>query len=370
MGTDLLVAVNPNILGADPTSEEALMKNLAAQPQQLWISEEWGGSFLATTRDPSSYRHALRGALTKWYDGRSENRKDAKGKEYNVVEPRLSLLTGSTPSHLEQFTTQNDWMNGFLNRKIFMMGESQRSFNSPQLDTTASTRREFLLRTLTEAFQCVDPSQCVGIEDIARDRLYDWLQLDKERSDVLTDVHKAALKRTRMHVSKVATVIGWDCGGARSSQPWKVSIAIINFAIAVAEFHRRTVTNIIDNIAQNRDMCDLRNLYRSLSPEEYRHPGECYRVAGMLKRRFDAVMETAVAEGRVAVQSQNGQQFYKLIEDGEPEKYDPHLVVTVPPITEAPVRLVVDNTQYIQPPEAHSKDAMALHMHTRGFEYD
>lgn len=289
---DLVREALPNREMEHPGSPEALVDDLIEQSQRILIYQEFG-SFLAQTSN--GQMTSVRARLTEIYDAQPVGRRLVKRKGDAAIcrDPRLSVIGGVAPEFLEDNTTEGDWGGGFLARFVTFLAKRERLLDSPAYDPKGLARLSEMLRSyLPDPFKDRMPKECLGFSKPARALWRDWNSEIEERN--VPSRVRAAVARTPGHALKMAMLIAWDVGAARSGEPWEVGLPEVNLALQLAEAHVESVLALADGFAADRDMRDRRRVLRAING----HPtpfGDVIRVAQVTKRRGQEMIDTLLA---------------------------------------------------------------------------
>jgi uncharacterized protein DUF3987 len=296
----------PKSIMATPGSPQACIDALNGTPQILLYPEF--GSFLQNTE--SGVLAPLRMTLTDLYDcgvaGRdlvkSRQRPKQKDPEQN---PRLSVFGGVTPGLLEAYTTEIDWSEGFLARFFTMYASSDRQLPYARFEGSEGTAERDRLADLllsyskaADPFTGDDPKPCGGFTLGAASRWDAWCVELKKAALKGDNAVRAAIHRAHGHALKVALLLSWDFGTARSGAPWNVDLDTLEPALAFTQLHIESVEEIAAGLASDRDMRDERRLYRAIedTPIEF---GEAILKARLTKKRGYEMIESLLEKKMV-----------------------------------------------------------------------
>src|ERR1700682_1045561 len=141
---ELIKEARPSTLCDMPGSDEGFVDALSINPNTLLIYPEFG-DFLVKTQ--SGYSTPLRMRLAQVYDCLPVSRVLARGKRTTVPFPRVSMLAGATPDHLERYTETVDWPGGVLSTLCLVTGSKEKDYPVPTEDATGRAK---LVRSLTQ----------------------------------------------------------------------------------------------------------------------------------------------------------------------------------------------------------------------------
>jgi hypothetical protein len=134
-----------------PGSPEACLDSLKSGPQII-VYDEFG-AFLQTTG--MGQLAPLRMVLTDLYDcgrhvGRNLVRRKDRETPKEIPDSRLSVLGGVTPGLLETYTTDVDWVDGFLGRFFTIYATSERRVSASTSTQRKTRQRTWLVDTLKD----------------------------------------------------------------------------------------------------------------------------------------------------------------------------------------------------------------------------
>ena len=156
LATDLLLEVDPNLVGNQPDSAEGLMEEVAASPQTTLVYSELG-EFLAKTQ-PGSRQEGQRTLQTALYDGVTMTRRLAR-RTVTIEHPRLTILGGVSDTYLERYTRDEDYTGGYMSRFALFGGVSEHDPEGTGDPETAARLRHSLLVRLPRVQQASDRPQ-------------------------------------------------------------------------------------------------------------------------------------------------------------------------------------------------------------------
>lgn len=348
LGTQLLVDAGlAKLVAPDPTAEEALLKYLQVQPTQIYIYPE-GQTLLANTAaGGNNYRSKLRGAFTEWYDCIDKTRVDAKGSELKVLHPRLSMLVGCTPRHLEDFTTLLDWEGGFIGRFFFATGPITRTLTQRKVNPGLRT----WLRDWLSAANTKKSSDVGGfLTPAAQERWDVWVPAMRLRVDAVAPRIAPLLRRADLMAAKASSLVARDLT-ARYERDWPIDETVLNVGIAIAEMHIENARVLGSNIAATHEQRELLATFNAIPPgSEWVHRGVISLNAQLTSFKVKRYLETLVEQARVELTEQAGQPYVRRHLGGTPRAWmdgyappgdPPPDMVTPPPAAEEGMSVLV-----------------------------
>ncbi len=300
----------PKAAAVQPGSREHLIDALIARPQMILFYPEFG-SFLAASEH--GQLNSVRAAMAEAYDGTRIGRGTVskKGLAEEVENPRLSVLGGVTPGFLEKHTTESDWMDGWLARFAVLLGERERYTKRPPFDEAGCRRLVAKLRsymTGSDLFDGKRPAACRADAPFTPEAgaLWDaWVEPAQSRGG--HSRIRASIARAPDFALKVALLLAWDFGGARSGKPWSIGAEEVAFATRLSDIHIESAISLGEGITGSKDMRDRRRVLSAVQKLAQVNgavypvtPGLIYKEAELLSRQAEECLRTLVAEGTLA----------------------------------------------------------------------
>jgi len=296
----------PGSIMTRPGSPEACIEAISDRVPQILFYEEFG-SFLQGTEKGRGQLAPLRMVLTDLYDcGRIGKQlvpgKNSKCRKVYKGNPRLSILAGVTPGLLEAFTTEIDWTEGFLGRFFTMYATSEKESSAGTFH--GEDVRKELSKTLKEYATGQDiftaamkPCEGFGLGALAL--WEEWCHLLKDMARKSERESAAAIHRALGHVVKIAMLLSWDYGEARSGEPWSIELSALEPAIKIVSLHIESVEEIAQGLAVDRDMKDERRMLQAITetPVDY---AEALRRAHLIKKRADDMIASLLEKKLIA----------------------------------------------------------------------
>jgi hypothetical protein len=255
----LLMDANVGIVAETPGSHEGLSEGLRANPKQLIVYPEFG-SFLANTE--KGYQVPIKTTLTDAYDGSDLGRALAKSRRGVIKSPRLSILGGSTIDFLERHTEPADWMGGFLARFFTIYADRERTFRKQPhaVPGRAGLIERLQLLNGVETFG----GPCLGFHPSVDDLWDGWYDDTEQRMKNSARETRASIARSHSMAMKIALILAWDYGAARSGEDWYVTEAELAPAIRLTEFHIKSVLELGDRLAPSKVLRDRLAILHSI----------------------------------------------------------------------------------------------------------
>lgn len=299
LASKVLSAVLPDVIGDRPNSYEALIDNLVAKPKQVIYYDDFGAEFLPRAYKLGGPMHAVKGGFTEAWSNTRLGRSTVRGSR-SVDDPRLSLMGATAPDMLDQYVTIEDWTGGFMSRFFTVyVPKRERFLVTPQEHPAYREDAVNHLRNIVENQPAV-VGRHTGFTSPAKALWREWLmKLEAHRNgDQVPLEVQAALARADTFALKIALLLAWDRGDARSGGPWQLEDDIIMWAIRLTEIHVQSSLTVGQRLATSFDMRDRRRVLEILTPEP-QSLGDVQLRAKMLKGRAKMLLESLLEEGTV-----------------------------------------------------------------------
>lgn len=309
----------PERIGAEPGSAEAVVDELFYKPQQIVFIEEYGALLASTER---GYATAIKTKWTQAYDGGRMARVKANKKGVVVDNPRLSLLAGGAPGYVERHTEPVDWTEGFLARHTTILANRERLIKKPMADRDLEDRLVTWLKAVgaLDSYAPGGPGPCLGISDEAIDLFGAW-------TDGLAAIGRTgrnrmispALSRATTMAIKVAGLLAWDWGTARTGGSWMLGAEEMCAATKIVDLHVQSVLEIGEWLAPDKAMRDRRKVLSLIGVDSVAR-SHVLSESQMLKRAFDDVIGTLLEERVIRLDLIDGHQWYARSDPRMPVK--------------------------------------------------
>ena len=297
LATDLLLEVDPNLVGNQPDSAEGLMEEVAASPQTTLVYSELG-EFLAKTQ-PGSRQEGQRTLQTALYDGVTMTRRLAR-RTVTIEHPRLTILGGVSDTYLERYTRDEDYTGGYMSRFALFGGVSEHDPEGTGDPETAARLRHSLLVRLRRAYN----KQVIGPSNLTNDAWAVYLPWLRHRTAMAKDAatnpwlrgtvarnHEQALKAAMLHafIEGKANDAGWSL----DADDLKVGMHVI------AEPSLATTTWTVETLTADPHRRRRRELLELLRRGPQSRPALA-RHFKLPKRHFTELIGSVEAEGLLA----------------------------------------------------------------------
>jgi hypothetical protein len=295
----------PNCVGEVPGSQEGLYESLRSQQRQVVVYGEFG-EFLAKAEE--GYMMPLKTALTNLWDAIPIGRALANSRKGPVNDPRLSLLCGVATDLLERHTEQSDWTGGFLARFLTFFAEPEREFATPPIDDAA--KRQAMTQWLKQlAAPSNPPGPCLWLDSQGQQMWNDWYESMRPLRTGANRRAAAACSRATSNAAKVALLVSWDIGQARTGNPWHVGPTELQSALKIADLHLKSVLELGERVTGSRDMRDRATVLRHVS-DVPTPMGYILKQSELLKRRVNDLLETLMEERTIGRTTVNGETCF------------------------------------------------------------
>ena len=231
---ELCLTAMPQLHGAEPYSEEGMLKFLATNPRQLNVWEDWGTLLRRWGGGANNYGSKLKVRLVGTYDCNSLTMPSAK-EVFHIENPKITILTSCNPPFIRDFSEPEDFSGGLYSRFFFVWAHATRDVK-PVIDRPLESELVGFLRDWA-----ADDTQrlCRGLEPGPGEEA--WLAWRKDLQDRLaTHTSEAARSMTGRLVLQAAKIMLLLCVAQRHITPetkgqWFIPAAVVAPAIAIAE---------------------------------------------------------------------------------------------------------------------------------------
>lgn len=332
-------------IGSDPASEEALVKTLVRRPQQTLIYDDMG-SFLSNVSSVAhNYRARIVDQATSLYDGSSFTR-EKFGRTLRVGEPRLGIVGGCTPIHIESFTTVLHWEGGFMSRFLILYAEAERDIRY-RLDDWESydwiVSRAKALWAMKEAYDLTtgvgkkvpsrdfwfgrDPStplgRCLGLDQDSNELWQSWWDRTRTRVRALPDRLSGVGSRAPLIAAKTATLLAWDRfvrerEAGDVSGDWTINPSDMQAAIGIAELSFRSTIDLTRRVVTSDDARQKRVVLDAVG-EDWTSQAVVFQDCGLLRKRANEALETLREEGLIERNKVSNVIYWKRLRQTQEE---------------------------------------------------
>lgn len=293
-----------------PGSPEGAIEAIRdAKGQGCFMYPEFG-QFLASTE--RGYAVPIKTLFTNAYDCAPIGRALARKREGAIKDVRVSIFGGSTIDFLERHTEPADWTGGFLARFLTIYADRERviRLQPPNPDTSVEKRLIEHLQTLAGLDSFAGP--CRGFTPEAERMWNEWFDETEARATDSAREVQAGVYRAHSMAQKIALILSWDDGRARTGAEWWVEPDMLTYAMRIVNLHLDSVLEIGRQLASSKDGRDQRAVLHVL--EKAHGPvslGEVITLSKVgLKKRVLEVMDTLAERNEIVNVSQNGKSFY------------------------------------------------------------
>ena len=307
----LLEDALPGRVAEEPGSAEGLVDGLRLSPRQLICYGEFGQFLSAAVQGHMSN---VKTAYTNIYDGQPIGRRTVKKQLGVIQKPRLSLLAASTPEYLEDYTLPIDWTGGFLCRWLILAATREREFIETPPNPEATEKQ--LIGRLQELASFTNAGPCAGKTVEASQLWRAWVQ-EKRSIKAGREEVVSSIERAEGFALKIAGILSWEEGNARSGQPWQISAEAMESAIAITNLHLSSIFSVVGLISINPTQRLKRKILRVIDRHKAADLGMITFEAGLLKRHAMEILETLLTEDAiVSAQTAKGSAGYSLSATG------------------------------------------------------
>lgn len=285
-----------------PGSAEGLLEAIRQMAGRSLIAYPEFGSFLAQTE--MKYATPIKTLLTDAYDGGSLGRALANKRRGAVKDARVSVFGGSTLYYLERHTEPVDWTGGFLARFFTIYANAEREY--PLQPPNPPGKKQLMDRLNQFIHIDTTAGECQGFDAEATKLWTDWYHKCKEMTTKSVQATRASISRAHGMAQKIALLLGWDFGTARTGEPWWIGTEELEPAIAMTDLHIESVLEIGEHLAPTRDLRDRMAVLDAMPPKRGLTLGQVITQSKVgLKKRVQDLLGTLEEEGLVRRVSAN-----------------------------------------------------------------
>jgi hypothetical protein len=222
-------------------------------------------------------------------------RRRANDKTVRVDDPRLSIMAACSIPYLEKHTLAEDWTGGFMGRWMVLYGRRERSDPDP-----VGCRKDvpWLVAGLKDRATTPSAGWCIGFDKEAKERWSHWYHdvMARQLPGNIVGIRARAPTIAR----KIALIYGWDYGGARDGDPWRIDMRVLEPAIKLTELHIKSLVHLAGVIAEHPDARLRRSVLMAIDQKGgVATLGEIIGILKMRKRPIIEMLDAALEEGIV-----------------------------------------------------------------------
>lgn len=312
LATDMLMELDPNLIGNQPDSAEGLMEELVASPQTTLVYSELG-EFLAKTQ-PGSRQESQRTLQTALYDGVTMTRRLAR-RTVTIEHPRLTILGGVSDTYLERYTRDEDYTGGYMSRFALFGGRSEHDPKDGQDSDLAQSLWQSLLIRLRIAYH----KEIIGPSNLTEDawKVYvPWLdgRTAMAKDPATNPWLRGTVARNHEQAIKAAMLNAYVEGKADATG-WALDADDMNLGMhTVAESTLATTTWTVETLTADPHQRRRRTLLEVLKQGPQSLPALA-RHFKLPKRHFTELLASVEAEGLLATfENIKGTTIYTLLD--------------------------------------------------------
>ena len=314
LGYEILDMVDHKLIGDQPASAEGLIDSLAAQNQFVLMYSEFG-QFLAQAKN--GYFESIKATMTNLWDGKNVSRRKAGDVVIRAENPRLSIAAACSIPYIAEYTRPHDWSGGFMGRWLLMYAKRERTMAFPPPETDEQIQmRKWLVQDLAKRrnFDGEHLGRCIGLDEESRKIWEKWyFELQDRSCPELIAGTKTRLPAIAM---RVAFLYAWDqCTAIEHSSYWIIPQAI-QFGIAVAELHYKSVVSLALNLVEHPDAQQRKNILKCFSNDPDQTLGSILKKTKLKKRTVTDIIDGLLIEGTLdEIETlNNGNRLFRLNE--------------------------------------------------------
>lgn len=247
-GQDVLELLVPELMGAQPGSEAALVDMLAQTPRMAIFYPELGSLL---TGSQQGHKAEIKARMTEAWDGRTirrrfaDNRETGETKEVIATEPKLALVGGASFGFLESEMKLGDFTSGFSSRWSWVAAARERFCMYPQGHAAHLPALTEHLRAISELV--VGPiggtgNVALGFTPEAA-MVWEWwcITMKARWSARMNRVVLGNASRAPTLAMKYALAFACDWGEAGKVPNWRITYDVILAAILLTEWSLRSM---------------------------------------------------------------------------------------------------------------------------------
>jgi hypothetical protein len=307
IGREVLFEAAAQLVGDFPGSPEGLTESLVPNPSQLIPISEFGKFLSAAQR---GYFEPTKTLLADLWDclptQRAKAAKQGARQVIRVDNPRLSIAAACSIPYLEKHTLAEDWTGGFMGRWLVLYGRRERTVPDPIGDRTDHA---WLVGEIQRRATMQQAGWCMGLDGPAAQLWHNWYYDVSNRSLPSNIIGIRA--RAPTMARKIALINGWDYGPAQTAQPWQMTLAELEPAIAITELHIQSLIALSEVLAEHNDARLRRSVLIAIGQcGGQAKLGQILAILKMRKRPVVETIDSLIEEGRVIrVMTSVGQEY-------------------------------------------------------------
>jgi hypothetical protein len=183
-----------------------------------------------------------------------------------------------------------------MGRWLLMYGKRERTMAFPPRETDVTVfERQELARLLSTMKDTPYDTFCQGLDETAQKLWSSWYNALQNRDHA------------------------WDTGLSRMGKSWSIDYPTLEFAIAVAELHLKSVISLAERLVDHPDAQVRRTVLKQFRRQnDIVSVGEILRATKMRKRTVLEVLEGLVLEGQIQelpIQNNGNKLFERCMSD-------------------------------------------------------
>lgn len=285
-----------------------------AYPRGTVLYRDMGATFLTSSFGQNSMLASLRTCYTNMFDMGHMNWLVGDDDEcFSLPYARLTVFGATTPSHVENFTNENDWAGGFCARPLWLAG-LRRPEEPSEADMIID--RQALLAKLDILLK--RPVVLCGGLTPAATAAYKEASKENNRATASTTAELQGLfGRVDAFTTRCALLHAWASRDDLDIPNWRLSLDDINWGIAVVRCSLLTAVALqrglsLDTFQRNRRrlLAFIRTQAKEGSGRVVTHT-DIVRLLKLKKRDVDDIVSALTEEKRILINaSGDGERYY------------------------------------------------------------
>jgi hypothetical protein len=295
---ELAMTAMPGKMGAEPYSEEGLLKFLAQQPQQYNVWEDWGTLLRRWGGGANNYGSKLKVRLVGTYDCNSLTMPSAK-EVYTIEQPKITILTSCNPPFIRDFSEPEDFSGGLYSRFFFVWGHATRDVQRPVIDRDLERELVGILRGWAN-----DENHriCRGFLPGAEEPWLAWREaLGKRMQQHTSEEARSMTGRLVLQAAKIMLLLCVAQGRITpdTKGDWFIPHDVVEPALRIADLGVESSLRAVGMANGSPGARIKRVVMDSMVPGEWVNIGRITDVHGLLLHEVEPAILTLVTERKI-----------------------------------------------------------------------
>ncbi len=293
MAKYIIKKFNPELVLPNDFTPEGLFNLLSDRPGGLISWSEFGAFLInASTK---TYQAGIKEFLTEAYDCPDFLNKRLAGKEYEINNVYLNIITATTLHWFLDRISESDTMGGFLGRFIYMPCKQEDRngwYYMPQQEDTELSNK--LLDNINQISQLAGGFE---ISDEARALLIKWLRRHEDELETLDDSKGIIGFYARLSDYLLKFAMLYEISGNRSLV---ISEGSLMRAIKLVNQLKQSLNELMsDHIAFTKEAKDLQKVLNLIKAEGTIPRSRLIQNSNMTSKQLDEILSTLIQSERI-----------------------------------------------------------------------